>query len=66
MRNVIEFTHRASGARECEPLARPIARARRAMKFCANGCILPHDEPGAPAGMLMSLMAPDLLSTGSA
>ena len=31
-----------------------------------SDCLLPHDEPGAPAGTLMSFMAPDLLSPGSA
>jgi hypothetical protein len=64
MRNVIGFTHRASGA---GPLARPIASARRGHESLRKtDCLLPHDEPGAPTGLLMSLMAPNLLSPRSA
>jgi len=33
MRNVIGSTHHECGARECGPLARPIARAPRAHKI---------------------------------
>jgi hypothetical protein len=53
MRNVIGFTHRASGARKGGPLARPIARAPRAHETLHKPSAFCRDEPGAPAGMLM-------------
>jgi hypothetical protein len=67
MRNVIEFTHRASGARDYGLLASPSARARRAHEILRKPTAFCRmTNLARPAGLLMSLTAPTLLSLGSA